>query len=203
MIARICVQHPDLQWLPGSVFLYSLASFLYWQALSFQVQSSEFVLFSWWHVRAKRRTAMMISIHKALLNQVSEDDGVVAFLAPYGRNALTATRLPNIHQSRRLPSHLSSHCQDAREPQNKAIPLWATLQARYMPQLCLMFDDVSSKDLEPLIRIDKQEFCLAIVKFTGWCCLWAEWELKGPQAPRRKWVCFWISQHWDYSWNLE
>lgn len=57
---------------------------------------------------------MMISIHKALLNQVSEDDGVVAFLAPYGRNALTATRLPNIHQSRRLPSHLSSHCQDAK-----------------------------------------------------------------------------------------
>lgn len=36
-----------------------------------------------------------------------------------------------------------------------------------MPQLCLMFDDVSPKDLEPLIRIDKQEFCLAIVKFTG------------------------------------
>lgn len=134
--------------------------------------------------RSQKMTALLLSWHH-MGGMLLQQQGCLIFTSPDGY----------------LPTYL--HTVKMRKPQNKAILLWTPLQARYMPQLCLMFDDVSPKDLEPLIRIDKQEFCLAIVKFTGWYCLWAEWELKGLQAPRRKWVCFWISQHWDYSWNLE
>lgn len=81
------------------------------------------------------------------------------------------------------------HAVKVRESQNEAISLWTPLQARHTPQFCLVFDDVSSKDLQRLIRIDKQEFCPGHWQVSGWCCLWAEWELKNLKTnkPQCKW----------------
>lgn len=67
----------------------------------------------------------------AIFNQdsedLSEDDEVVALLAPYRRDALTATRRPNIHQSGLLLSHhLSSRCQVARVSERSYLSMDAT-----------------------------------------------------------------------------
>lgn len=67
----------------------------------------------------------------AIFNQdsedLSEDDEVVALLAPYRRDALTATRQPNIHQSGLLLSHhLSPRCQGARVSERSYLSMDAT-----------------------------------------------------------------------------
>lgn len=65
------------------------------------------------------------------------------------------------------------HAVKVRESQNEAISLWTPLQARHTPQFCLVFDD----------------FCPGHWQVSGWCCLWAEWELKNLKTnkPQCKW----------------
>lgn len=80
----------------------------------------------------------------AIFNQdsedLSEDDEVVALLAPYRRDALTATRQPNLHQSGLLLSHhLSPRCQGARVSERSYLSMDANRPGTHLNfVLCLM-----------------------------------------------------------------